>query len=687
MKRNNYSVHHDIKKLNKYEKEAQKKREKLMNKNRIGLNQLVKPALLLIISIILEIVNFSVLKFTTNGGANQILPTYIFFDIAFWLIVCGIMLACSKNWVSNLIFYATVAMQIIYCVANISLHKSFGYFFTWDMLPLIGEAIESFDSGFIDIASIILYVVAFAILIALPILLDKFLSKKKFTLSKLSKPIFCLICFLSCFTLGATTYGIQALALPNASSSKYKEIESSKYLYNNMHIREEAYRKFGTWGFYAKNVFDMVFPANNNDKDQILQEIKDSTEKENKSASLYNQNLIMIMLESFEWFAIDPYCTPNLWKLKTGDDVSGAVTPSSAVVLNNYISNNKTNVSEDVAILGYMPNRNILQLKSDNLLASAFSLPNLFKARGYTTSYFHSWEKSFYDRDVVNKNMGFDNVYTINDFEADNKSTKFGEFNREADFAEQMMDKIAPTNKKFMSFYTTVSTHGNYETENPRFEEYYNRYDTNLESIKKWMTDQGYNYPTEKYYQEVLRKYKCAAIDTDVMIGKLFTHLESNNLLDSTTIVMYADHNSYFHDLTYKIKGTDKFDYSSLKTQTVPFMIYSKKLTANTRASFCNTYDIYPTICKTFGLAYCTLFTQGYNVLTTDISSSAYVSYLTGYYNNKCYSKNMRDIVKYEGATDQDVETFKTNICKFYQKQQKIEAVYFGKWKADEIKS
>ena len=98
MKRNNYSVHHDIKKLNKYEKEAQKKREKLMNKNRIGLNQLVKPALLLIISIILEIVNFSVLKFTTNGGANQILPTYIFFDIAFWLIVCGIMLACSKNW-------------------------------------------------------------------------------------------------------------------------------------------------------------------------------------------------------------------------------------------------------------------------------------------------------------------------------------------------------------------------------------------------------------------------------------------------------------------------------------------------------------------------------------------------------------------------------------------------------------
>ena len=44
-----------------------------------------------------------------------------------------------------------------------------------------------------------------------------------------------------------------------------------------------------------------------------------STVDRDITASLYGDNLIVIMLESFEWFAIDPYNTPHLWALKTGN--------------------------------------------------------------------------------------------------------------------------------------------------------------------------------------------------------------------------------------------------------------------------------------------------------------------------------------------------------------------------------
>ena len=75
----------------------------------------------------------------------------------------------------------------------------------------------------------------------------------------------------------------------------------------------------------------------NTQKTDLATQVKNSTKQINTNASLYGDNLIVIMMESFEWFAIDPYNTPTLWDIKTNSGIS----------FENFYAKNKTNISED----------------------------------------------------------------------------------------------------------------------------------------------------------------------------------------------------------------------------------------------------------------------------------------------------------------------------------------------------
>jgi len=670
------------KKLSKEEKKVLKKALKIENENKIGINQFVKVGVFLLFSLAIEITGFALIGLKNPlTGSSQVLPTYIFFDVGIWLFLSGLMLTCSLKWVQNTVFCVSILAQMIIMMGNVTLYEGFGYLFTWDMLLLVTAAAESFDASFVNSTFLAIGFSITAVLIAVPFILDWLLSKYKIVLNKLSKPIFYLISFFVCFVLGVTSYGIQANTLRLAKDDKYTAIASDTYLYENMHIKEEAFRKFGSGGFYLKNLYDLTLAKLDNSKqDELEKWVNSQKVAENQDATLYGDNLIVVMLESFEWFAIDPYTTPNLYKLKTGYSINEIESiPQAATVMTGYHANNKTNVSETSAILGYMPNINTAFFKK-NSLATAHSLPNAFNKLDYQTTFFHSWDEAFYDRRENCDAMGFDDFYALKDYKSSNKSTTFGQFNKEPDFASYFMNKIAPTNKKFMTFYTTVSTHGGYNITNKNFEEYYDKYDENKNNVKTWLEENGYKYPTDSYNQQLLRHYKCAAMDTDAFIGKLFEHLHSNNMLDTTTVMMYSDHNAYYHNLSQTIKDTDATDASVLKTHNIPFMIYSKKLGSRIITDFCNSYDLYPTICNLFGLSYSKAFALGVDIFSENIGDSMFMSYLTGFYSSTCYSKNAINYKKYTGSTDNDVEDFKLLICKFYEKLNKLNTIYSRGW-------
>lgn len=656
-------------------REKNRIRNKQIKQSQLGLNQLLKPLLFFVISFALELASFLIFKFKTGPNSIQILPQYILFDIGIWLCICALILCTHKNWISNIIFYISLFLEAGIFVTNVTLKNDFGYLFAVDMIDLIPETVESMDTSFINFKLIGFAIAGVAIVIAIPLIFDKLLKNKKITLNKISRPIFCLLFFLITITVGAGCYTAQSALLKTSETNA--EISDDKYLYENMQINDLAFRKFGSCGFYLKSIVDKLFPNNGiskQERNEILENYKNSTVSIDTTASLHGDNLIVIMLESFEWFAIDPYNTPNLWALKTGIDSDNI--SRQALVFNNYVSNNKTNVSEDLCLLGYMPNESNYNVKSNNVYATKYSLPNLFKDCGYNTTFFHSWKLNFYNRGVTNKNIGFDTIYSLADYTSEDKSTRFNFYNLESDFIDQFMDKLAPTDGKFMSFYTTVSTHGTYTVTNPKFEKYFTVYDENLTNMIEWFNNNGYHYPESKSYQSILREYKAAAMDTDEMIGKLFKHLNETGLIANTTVVLYADHHSFYQDLTNEIKSTKKSDYSSLESYTVPLMIYSNKLTPSNIDTFCSTYDLYPTLAGMFGLGYNTINAQGKDALSSEISETVYMSYLTGFYNSKCYSKDMSYIQGYDGSTDTDEENFKNQVCELLKKQRILDIVY-----------
>ena len=647
-------------------------------KRQIGLNQLLKPVLYLLLSFIIELIGFLVLGFKYTDGGSQILPSYIFFDIGLWLFIASLLLCSTKNWISNTIFYVSMAVKSLLLIANITLRSGFGYLFSWDMIELIIEALESMDADFINFPLIIASSIGIVVIVTLPLLFDKLFKNHKITIKKVTRPIFCLLCFLITSVIGSGCYTIQIATLK--ASANNPEISSDEYLYENMHIKDAAYKKFGTAGFYIKNLYDICIGnalISEDEKTATIDKFESSVAKVNEAAPLYDNNLIVIMMESFEWFAIDPYNTPTLWALKTGENYFADHVEKQAIVMSKYTSNNKTNVSEDLCLLGYMPNINKIKIENTNSYATKYSLPNLFGQLGYTTSFFHNWKKDFYNRETLNKAIGFDNQYYLEDFISENKSTQFNQFNREVDFVTQFMGEIAPTDKKFMSFYTTVSTHGNYRLYNENFNSYYTTYDSNLENFKKWLSTQNYIYPSTEKDQTVLKHYKSAAMDTDRMLEQLFKHLKSTGLSENTTVILYSDHNAFYHNLTNIIKGTNVNDYTNQTTYNVPLMIYSKKLNSETINRFCSPYDLYPTISGLFGLPFNMICAQGIDVISTPNTDAFYMSYLTGFYDANCYSKDMLHLLKYTGSLESaDVTRFKQKACTFFQKQKVLETIY-----------
>jgi phosphoglycerol transferase MdoB-like AlkP superfamily enzyme len=313
-------------------------------------------------------------------------------------------------------------------------------------------------------------------------------------------------------------------------------------------------------------------------------------------------NLIMIMLESAEWNGITEELTPTLYALK-----------QQAITSDLYLSKNKTNQSEAISIIGSYPSKTDIQaeLESDvknDLNSYPFALPSILKRDGYVTSYMHNNTETFYNRAKTHKGLGFDNLYFYETVELENQYKTTDDFyDLESDYeffkaVSKNYSYINPQgNKPFMSFFTTLSMHGNYddlnnfikendldwdwdytgatESEREEFEEdtpatndflcrYYDkitkedflaRFGENLDKLGLSEKEQHTSYLRYKQYQ-------AAYMDLDAGINEMLQDLSRKGQLENTTILLFADHDGYYHNQNYTLRGYDKSEYKISKT-------------------------------------------------------------------------------------------------------------------------
>ncbi len=638
------------------------------------------PLLFIAFAIIFEIANFLYLGFTDSNGNLMVVPTYFLFDIGIMIIFAGIIYIVTNKVAMNVVYYFLLSMQFIINVVNSTLYAIFGDVLSFDSLFLGAEATSALTVNLIDWIGVLINVLLFASMITLTVLLQK-RCKIVFKYKKFSKTAFILASFLLFETVGITLYSLERSSLETAVSADNEIETSDEYLYDHFQFKLDAFKKFGHYGFYVKSFLSYIFPDDIGDVSTYQNFIDDGHVASNNLAPLYGDNLVVILCESLDWFAIDPYNTPTLYRLAGGEDT---------IVFKQFYGRNRTNISEALTLLGFVSKNYMLKTAVNSGYDFSYSLPNLFKSasgdENVTTSYFHANDKTFYSRNDTHgvNGVGFDNLYFADSYTGEQEFGGFYHWIEDVEFTSNLMDEFLPTDSQFLTYYATITTHGPYDYEQRYLGDCYQEYDDNFEKFKTWFVENtDFIFPTDDETLELFRHYKSAMIDLDNTVANILNEIDERGLTDNTSVLLFADHNSYYSNLCYRIKGVEKSEFSNTYVNNIPMFLYSPKLFKlygdnfdEVENTYCNTYDILPTICDLYGLASNKNLYQGYSVFSDDIENSLFVSNLGGMFTKDIFSFNISNLyVVGDDVSQLDKEKFKVNANKYWKKQEYIEVI------------
>lgn len=354
-----------------------------------------------------------------------------------------------------------------------------------------------------------------------------------------------------------------------------------------------------------QGAFDEVEVGNTDEIEQFLYQSVTGEEIPMFGAA-EGYNVVTVLAESFEWFSFlcDEARYPNGYHVD--DAALRELYPNlysfydSSYVMTNFHSREKTDISENLSVIGNYPLDYYLNYDySENNIA--YSLPNVMRLLyGVESNSFHNGTNSFYNRDEYLPNaVGFSSFIASDEMEAQGMTNYFdlGERNLDSEMIETCKEQMFPTDRRFNTYITTITMHGQY-SHRDNLQEYYNRLDAyGLLPLQEDNEDAN-----------TFRYYAAAAMELDRAVGIMMDYLEQTGLLDHTLIVIFGDHNVYYQSLSNYVKDIyPKSDPEADITELyrVPLMI---KLGAQSKQvvidKFTCTADILPTILSLLGIRY-----------------------------------------------------------------------------------
>jgi uncharacterized protein with PQ loop repeat len=618
--------------------------------------------LFLLFSILIEILTMHLLGY---GFA----PAHLAFDIAYLLMIGAVVLAIPSNVAQFILETVFLVLQVAIAATNLNLQAITGETFMWEMLSLIGAAREALEGTSMLNFNCLYFL--------LPPLLG-FLILRIYTWKKMKRPRIPagesrrktrLRAFVATFVVAVSCFGVGFLMKTLAYAEIESEIQgateeeillSDAYLFETMLQGDAAIETFGNFSYYVKCTLQYI--GLEGDVETSASLIDAYLAEGGSSANAYTgisagNNLIVILLESFEYFAIDEEVTPTLYRLFYED----------GVLLDNYHSKNKTDVSEAYALFGSYPGRGSLSyLYLDN--SFPYDLPNMIRDHTEITEIrsFHNNVGSFYNRSIAHRAFGFDEHV-----DASSMNLTDDGFWVKSD-KEMMADKVEemiPEEGGFFTYITSFVTHGGYY-DRPLFEDTYADFD----EIGYMTGDSGWD--------DIVRNYMAAAVDLDQALEILFDRLEETDHLDDTTVVLFSDHQAYYYGLCYYMKGIDGTVTADPELYHLPAVIYDTKL-KEYRSSlglddvtkFVYTYDLAPTILNLLGIDYNPFAYVGCDIFGDDASVA--VSKTGGIFNDLFYTSDGSTVLwQSSDATDADWSAFQSAAAVTMNRIEHLNLVY-----------
>ena len=293
------------------------------------------------------------------------------------------------------------------------------------------------------------------------------------------------------------------------------------------------------------------------------------------TGALQGKNLIYVMIEAFDYMALDPELTPTLWMMKEeGFDFTHHYTPKYSCT---------TGESEFISLYSLIPESDVCtpnQYRDNDWSQGIF---NLFKNDGYYTAAFHNWKDEFYDRRILYANSGCEIYMNYNDTDY----THLYGWPSDYELFEKTMPEYIDEDR-FMVLYVTSSTHFPYDADSALGNKY-------LDEINAVHPD----YPIN------VKRYISKAMELDRGFRLLLDTLEEKGILEDTAIVFFADHHplntalSTIADYTFEV---DKRE--GMNMDRTPFVIYAPALGAKKLDGVNSTFDILPTVLNLYDLDY-----------------------------------------------------------------------------------
>lgn len=275
-----------------------------------------------------------------------------------------------------------------------------------------------------------------------------------------------------------------------------------------------GYYLFGFWGYHGWDAFKGVTGQPSDGLTAQEQQRINQKEQTNPTGPKQTPNIILVQLESFQASVIDQTIngeevTPNLNQLK-----------KESLYFSSFYHQTHEGRTSDAE---FITNTSLYPLKSGSVYTqyptNEFEpLPALLEKNGYDTAAMHAYEKGFWNRDDVYKNIGFKHFFSQKDY---SKEKKIGMALNDQQFFLESIDHMETLQEPFFSFLVALTSHTPYE----------------IDKEDQKLDLSGYKDPMlKRYYQTV------HYVDTGV--GKMIDELKQRNLWDQSLVIFYGDHDS-----------------------------------------------------------------------------------------------------------------------------------------------
>jgi lipoteichoic acid synthase len=297
-------------------------------------------------------------------------------------------------------------------------------------------------------------------------------------------------------------------------------------------------------------------------------------------------NVIYISLESLQNFMIDyqlpdengkmQYVMPFLHSLTTDDHT---------FYFKNFFhqtGQGKTSDAEFMMENSLFPlsQGSVFYTKAQNTYQAA---PEILHDHGYTTAVFHGNYKSFWNRDVMYKSLGYDKFFDARyyDMQPDHVINYGME---DKPFFTESMPLLKGLKQPFYTKFITLSNHFDFK-----------------------LDPEDIDFPAGDFGDGVVNRYFQTAHYLDEALKQFFTDLKKSGLYDHTVIVMYGDHygiSENHNKAMEKVMGQPITPFENAQLQRVPLFIHVPQVKSPGKPieTYGGEVDVRPTLMHLLGI-------------------------------------------------------------------------------------